>query len=336
MLVNILFIIGLFASNVVSITDLTVTFESWIQQFKITVSDKHHYATLFMKWLDNHKHIEQTNSQNLTYTLGHNQFSAMDSSEFSSYLKLSAILMQDYQKSFKETKIFDTVNPASVNWVSNGAVTPVKDQGQCGSCWSFSTTGALEGANYIKAGTLNSFSEQQLVDCDTYRNGGKDFGCNGGLMDNAFTWIGKNNGLCSEADYPYVSGTTKTGGECKKTCKPIANSDIVSFIDVPPSSDDQMMSAVAQQPVSVAIQADEKDFQLYKSGVFTGKCGNQLDHGVLLVGYGTQDSKDYYLIKNSWSSSWGDGGYIKLGRGPEYNNGDGQCGVLLQGSYPLL
>lgn len=336
MFVNILYVLCFCMYTAYSKGNMINHFESWIQQFKITVEDKVHYAKMFQKWVDNHKYIEEVNLKNLTYTLGHNQFSAMDKSEFSSYLQKSAILMEENQGRLKETKTLDTVNPASVNWVSNGGVTPVKDQGQCGSCWSFSTTGALEGANFIKTGTLNSFSEQQLVDCDKYGNGGKDFGCNGGLMDNAFTWIGKNNGLCSEAEYPYVSGTTKTGGECKKTCKNLANSDVVSFVDVPPRSDEHMMAAVSFTPISVAIQADERDFQLYKSGVFTGKCGNQLDHGVLLVGYGTQDSIDYYLIKNSWSTSWGDVGYIKLGRGPEYNDGDGQCGVLLQGSYPLL
>ena len=110
----------------------------------------------------------------------------------------------------------------------------------------------------------------------------------------------------------------------------------MSYYDVEPSSDDEMMKALTQQPVSVAIQADQLDFQLYSGGVFTGSCGTDLDHGVLAVGYGSEQSTDYYLVKNSWSSSWGEGGYIKFGRGSEYNNGDGQCGILLQASYPNL
>jgi C1A family cysteine protease len=97
-----------------------------------------------------------------------------------------------------------------------------------------------------------------------------------------------------------------------------------------------MMSAIALNPVSVAIEADQKEFQLYSSGVFTGECGTNLDHGVLTVGYGTENGEDYYLVKNSWSSSWGDNGFIKLGRGQKYNNGQGQCGILLQASYPVL
>ena len=223
-----------------------------------------------------------------------------------------------------------------MNWVDQGAVTPVKNQGQCGSCWSFSTTGALEGAYYITNGNLESFSEQQLVDCDNRKNGGKDMGCNGGLMDSAFTWIEKNDGLCTESSYPYTSGTTKTAGSCTTSCSVVDGSDVMSFVDVDASSDDAMMAALAQQPVSIAIEADQKDFQLYASGVFTGSCGTNLDHGVLAVGYGSLDGQDYYLVKNSWGETWGSSGYIMLGRGDEFNSGNGQCGMLMQASYPLV
>ena len=194
--------------------------------------------------------------------------------------------------------------PSEVDWVSAGAVTPVKDQGQCGSCWSFSTTGALEGAYFVKYGTLVSFSEEQLVDCDNWKHGGHDHGCNGGLMDNAFAWINDNGGLCSEFDYPYVSQNGATGQSCQTECSLVKGSQIMDYVDVPPSSDNEMMSAIALNPVSVAIQADQREFQLYSSGVFTGSCGTNLDHGVLTVGYGTENGEDYYLVKNSWSSSW--------------------------------
>ena len=143
-----------------------------------------------------------------------------------------------------------------------------------------------------------SFSEQELVDCDKLGNGGKDHGCNGGLMDNAFNWIIKQKGFCSEEDYTYFSGETKDRGECKSSsCTNVAGSDISTYYDVKPSSDDAMMSALYKQPVSIAIQADQKDFQLYKSGVFSGACGTQLDHGVLTVGYGSEGGEDYYLVK---------------------------------------
>jgi C1A family cysteine protease len=327
-----LLFICIFATLVNS--SLLTRFEEWVSIFKIQFENHERYASMLDKWIDNDKFITETNAKNLTYTLGHNQFSGMDSMDFSKYVHVSDV----YQKiaTTKPTPYGNYQLPESVNWVFQGAVTTVKDQGQCGSCWSFSTTGALEGAYYITYGKLQSFSEQQLVDCDTLRNGGKDLGCNGGLMDNAFTWIADNDGLCSEADYPYVSGETKKSGTCQKTCTPVANSKISEFIDIVKSSDDEMMQALSKQPVSIAIEADQREFQLYKSGVFTGTCGTQLDHGVLLVGYGSENSADYYLVKNSWSTTWGDHGYIKLGRGKQYNNGDGQCGLLLQGSFPLL
>jgi len=315
-------------------SSLLTRFEEWVSTYKIQFESHEHYASMLDKWIDNDKFIEETNAKNLTYTLGHNHFSGMDSMDFSKYVHVS----DAYQKiaTTKPTPSGNYQLPESVNWVSQGAVTPVKDQGQCGSCWSFSTTGALEGAYYITYGKLQFFSEQQLVDCDNFRHGGKDLGCNGGLMDNAFTWIGDNGGLCSEHDYPYVSGETKKSGTCQSACTPVSNSKISEFIDIVKSSDDEMMQAVYKQPVSIAIEADQREFQLYKSGVFTGTCGTQLDHGVLLVGYGTENSADYYLVKNSWSTAWGSNGYIKLGRGKQYNNGDGQCGLLLQGSFPLL
>jgi len=327
-----------FLCIVFSNSSLIERFEKWVTEFKVKFDDYKTYDGVFKKWVANHKFIEEINSKNLTYKLGHNQFSGMDSSDFSQYLGISRILYQDYKQLFHVNKPLDTVEkvPESVNWVTKGGVTHVKDQGQCGSCWSFSTTGAVEGAYYVKTGALESFSEQQLVDCDNYLNGGKDLGCKGGLMDNAFAWISKNDGLCTEKEYPYVSGTTKKSGTCQSTCAKNKNSDVSSFVDVIPKSDDEMMKALSLQPVSIAIQADEREFQLYKSGVFTGKCGNELDHGVLAVGYGKLEGIDYYLVKNSWSTSWGDGGYIKMGRGPQYNGGDGQCGMLLQASYPML
>jgi len=311
-------------------------FENWVSEFKMKFESHVVFERVFKNWVSNHKFIEEINSKNLTYKLGHNQFSGMDSIEFRDYLGISNILLSDEHKPLAQSiEPVDKI-PDSVDWTETGAVTPVKDQGQCGSCWSFSTTGALEGVYFNKYKSLQSFSEQQLVDCDNRRNGGKDMGCSGGLMDNAFSWISKHGGLCSELDYPYVSGTTKETGTCQNGCAVVKNSRISSFVDVKPSSDEEMMKALSLNPVSIAIQADQREFQLYKSGVFTGNCGTKLDHGVLAVGYGYFEGEDFYLVKNSWSTSWGDKGYIKLGRGTKYNNGDGQCGMLLQASYPVL
>ncbi len=155
-------------------------------------------------------------------------------------------------------------------------------------------------------------------------------------MDHAFQWTRKNGGICTEDAYPYVSGTTKKAGTCNESsCTKNANVAPSGLTDVSPNSDSALMSALAQQPVSVAIEADQAAFQLYKSGVFTAECGSNLDHGVLAVGYGSENGQDYYIVKNSWGANWGEGGYIRLARGASLPP-EGQCGILVEPSYPNL
>jgi C1A family cysteine protease len=322
-------------------------FYNWAETHKIAVPEgEHEFLHLLTNWKNNDRIIDETNAKNLTYTLGHNAFSGMSLEEFAEHMHFGLnreLIASSASPALRGSvaSVFASA-PASVDWRTQGAVTPVKDQGQCGSCWSFSTTGALEGIYAIKRANLVSFSEQQLVDCDYIRAGGTSLGCNGGDMGSAMEWIGKNNGLCTESDYPYFSGTTKTNGACQKSCSIVSGSDISSTVSVSSNSDNAMMTALAQQPVSVAIEADQSSFQLYKSGVFTGSCGTNLDHGVLLAGYGTMNGLDYYIMKNSWSTSWGSQGYLYMGKGNDpatgkpYNGGKGQCGVLMQGVYPVL
>jgi KDEL-tailed cysteine endopeptidase len=293
---------------------------------------------MLQNFANNDDTIETHNAKNMSYTLGHNKFSHMSYEEWKAYVRLG---LDRPDPTLKADFIHDA--PAdlsslasSIDWTTLGAVTPVKDQGQCGSCWSFSTTGSIEGAYYNKYGVLKSFSEQNFVDCDTLSNGGRDHGCNGGLMDNAFSWAKKNGGVCYEADYPYVSGTTQKAGTCNQSkCTKDAKSAPASYVDVTKNSDSALMSAINIGPVSVAIEADQAAFQLYKSGVFTGTCGTNLDHGVLAVGYGTLNGVDYYKVKNSWGISWGDNGFILLQRGVSQK--EGQCGILSgPPSYPKL
>jgi cathepsin L len=202
--------------------------------------------------------------------------------------------------------------------------------GSCGSCWAFSTTGALEGAKFVKTGELVTLSEQNLLDCDH-----ADLGCNGGLMDNAFKFDEKTGGLCSEEDYPYEA---RQGKICNPmNCTDVPGTIVSTFYDVPHSDEKAMLSALAMQPISVAIQADQFAFQFYKTGVLTddkcGKAGN-IDHGVLAVGYGTdlETQEPYWLVKNSWGASWGENGYIRMSRNSE--NDWGMCAILKMASYP--
>ncbi|KAJ6760822.1 CYSTEINE PROTEASE FAMILY C1-RELATED [Salix purpurea] len=215
--------------------------------------------------------------------------------------------------------------PASVDWRKKGAVTAVKDQGQCGSCWAFSTIVAVEGINYIKTNKLVSLSEQELVDCDTAENQG----CNGGLMEDAFEFIKKKGGITSESNYPYKGKDGKCDAE--KENNPAVCID--GYEKVPENDEDALLKAAANQPVAVAIDAGGSDFQFYSEGVFTGKCGTELDHGVAVVGYGTTlDGTKYWIVKNSWGPEWGEKGYIRMQRSISKK---GLCGIAMDASYPI-
>jgi C1A family cysteine protease len=301
------------------------TFEEWQVQFGKTYVDDATVASKKAVYLDNVQYIDAHNALyaagKSTFDMGVNEFSDMTHEEF----KAMFVGAKIPARNASNVRLITNINskaPDSVDWRTKGAVTPVKNQGQCGSCWSFSTTGSVEGRVQIATGKLTSLSEQQLMDCSTAEG---DHSCQGGLMDYAFKYIIENHGIDSEADYPYK----ERNEACDKSKEKNVVSTISGYHDVTPNNADQFAAAIAEGPVSVAIEADQRAFQSYKSGVFSAACGTKLDHGVLAVGY----TADAWIVKNSWGPTWGDEGYIQMARNGAGNSG--QCGILMQPSYPV-
>nr|ACU82389.1 cathepsin L 1 [Pheronema raphanus] len=276
-------------------------------------------------WEDNLSTFNEMNSRGLSYTLGTNEFADMTSKEFVEIMNgYKPELRIDKLEDVNEVKNYSSIKLSdSVDWRSKGAVTPVKNQGQCGSCWAFSSTGSLEGQYFINNDKLLSFSESELVDCSRrYGNNG----CKGGLMDNAFRyWEVYKEEL--ESDYPYVA----KDGPCRYS-QDKGVTTISSYKNVPHFSQISLQDAVRTiGPISVAMDASHKSFQLYHSGVYSeSECSQtKLDHGVLVVGYGTS-SEPFWLVKNSWGAGWGMDGYFEIAM---RNN---MCGLETEPSYPIL
>jgi len=298
------------------ITENEMAYMKYVTEWNKSYGTKAEFAFRLAEFEKNMAKIAEHNAKNGGSKVGLNQFADWTEAEYKNLL------------GFKWNGVANEAAPLevqveddeSLDWRTKGAVTPVKNQGACGSCWAFSTTGSVEGKMFLTTGNLQAFSEQQLVDCSKQNNG-----CGGGLMDYAFTYI-ESNPLMLESDYPY----TAREGTCKyDEAKGLGK--VKGFKDVPQDGHAapqgaQLRAALKTGPVSVAVEADQSVFQFYTSGVITEGCGEQLDHGVLAVGFGNDAGQDYFIVKNSWGPNWGDQGYLKIA--------PGQCGITMAASYP--
>ena len=274
---------------------------------------------------DNYRYIQNHNSQNKDFQLGVNQFSDLTLVEFKSYM------LRFKMPSRKPCTVTHTKVEAKpeIDWRDKNAVTRVKNQGSCGSCWTFSTTGALEGLHAIKKGSLIEYSEQELVDCASAY--GDNHGCQGGDMSQAFDYI-KDNGISLESEYPYVG----RNGQCRKKSNSF---QVAGCVNVTADDSMELLEALNIGPVSIAVKADNRAFMYYRGGIITSGCGSdrdELDHGITLVGAGIDKSTGtpYWIAKNSWGSSWGEHGFVRIKR--DTVKGHGMCGIAMENCYPTL
>jgi len=286
-------------------------FVSWMDSFSKTYQHEEFFAryNTFKSWVD---FVAAHNAANHTWQAGLNQFSDLTPSEFASQqLTGLDIAPADTVVTAENLEVFTPSN--DIDWREKGAVTPVKNQAQCGSCWAFSAVGIVEGWGFTTGKGLHDLSEQQLVDCaGSYGNQG----CNGGWHDKAVDYLA-DGGSCEQKDYPY----TGRDGQCKRTCTPV----IKPNKSVKGTTEAALSNAINVGPVGVAVDASG-GFQSYHSGVFTGPCGTQLNHAILAVGFNSSPSK-YWIVKNSWGTTWGNKGYIHMAQGKNL------CGINMHTAW---
>jgi len=318
--------------NVARIITLIITlscvpFPFLLQKYGKQYSGEVEELRRHVTWQANKKYVDMhnENADKFGYRLEMNKFGDLDAGEFANIYNG----YRSRRRSSNTTAKFVATGaqlPDEVDWRTKGCVTGVKNQGQCGSCWAFSATGSLEGQHQLKTGNLVSLSEQNLVDCSgKYGNDG----CNGGLMDDAFEYIKANHGIDTEASYPYVARDER----CRFNPSNVGATD-TGYVDIQHDDENALQEASATiGPISVAIDASHPSFQMYSGGVYyESSCSStQLDHGVLVVGYGTYNGEAYWLVKNSWGTDWGMKGYIMMSR-----NRDNNCGIASEASYPTV
>lgn len=305
-----------------------ILFQEFIEKFHKSYSSDVELNMRQNIFCKNYDFIQSHNSKNdIEFILDINEHADLTNEEFKN-LFTSPIDMNTIQTNAYDPTVYTKPLPDSFDWRDYNHVSVVKNQGHCGSCWTFSTTGSIESHLSIHRGEKVLLSEQELVDCSwMYAN----LGCSGGMVDRAYRYV-KRFGLSTEDSYPYTAENhmckykSSFGDKTNKTF-------ITNWYDVLPLNETRLTETLYNVgPIAVAIDASAPEFRFYKSGVYN-KCGINLDHAVLLVGYGKEDGKDYYTIKNSWGETYGDSGYIKISRGLHHF---GTCGVAMMPSFPLV
>jgi len=307
-------------------------FKQFIQKHSKQYANKEEFVRRLEIFKNTLNFIEEHNSNpKKTHTVALNHFADMTDEEFKSNI-IPKVKRPLDNKATSAHQISGLTLPPTVDWRQQGAVNPVKDQGVCGSCFAFGSTGSLEGVYKIASGKLVSLSEQQIVDCAWSTEGGEGGvqGCNGGYASAVYQWMINNGGVATESSYPYLM----QNGFCKANDH---SSGVVvkGYVNVT-SGEASLQDAIANKgPVAVAIDASHPPFRYYLSGVYyQPDCKNDiddLDHEVLAVGYGTLQGQDYWLVKNSWSTYWGDAGYVMMAR-----NKNNNCGIATQANYPIV
>lgn len=300
------------ASALANITSFEQDFITYVVNHGKSYATKEEYEYRLSIFSEKSVEINRLNSMNGSATYGHNQFSDMSGEEIKKSLGDSDHIDIPYSSVIS----FPKADASAVDWRAKGAVHAIKNQGHCGSCWAFSAVSVMESAHFLATGNMPSLSEQELVDCEPKSNG-----CNGGLSAYGFQYA-MNVGMVSEDEYPYTAVT----GTCNNS---VLNGGVkvTDWQWVVRQSADELKNAIAKQPVSVSIQADQPVFHQYTSGIISGTdCGTSLDHAIVAVGYGSENGMDYYIVRNSWGTSWGENGYVRIA----IEEGKGVCGIQVR------
>jgi len=302
-------------------------FSQFSQNFNKTYATPEEQALRYTVFKSNLDYINEHNARPSTFWLGVNQFADMTNKEYQKFLNFKAS-KGTFLSMVPSSHSGDL--PKTIDWREKGAVSYVKDQGQCGSCWAFSTTGTLEGTLKTSTNKLIELSEQQIIDCSwdkPYNNEG----CDGGDMRPAIQAIIDMGGIDTEDDYPYDDYYGGDRHKCRYDQNKKVNLKIRAMVNISEGNETDLAYGIVQSPVSVAIDASQSSFQFYVGGIYyepSCKTKNEdLDHGVLAVGFGD----GYFLVKNSWGPTWGWQGYIYMTRG-KHNN----CGIATYATYTVV